>query len=202
MKQAALFVSIVFHPLLMTTYLFILFSLFVPGWFLPIRPSAMFIFLIFALTFILPALNFAFFRVNGRIRDLNLVNAHDRRLPFVLISLLYAGVTLMFYWKFPVPNILRLLMIINALIVIATVITFFYKVSIHSLAMWAMVGIFLFLEKATNSGIFLYLLVVIILFAGVVMSSRLLLNAHTPREVMIGSTLGLIIGFTGMAILF
>lgn len=202
MRRAALFISALFHPILMTTYLFTLFAVFVPGWFLPIRPSAMFIFLIFALTFILPALNFALFKVNGTIRDFTMADARDRRLPFVVTSLLYIGITLMFYWKFPVPNILKLLLIVNVMMVVATAITFFYKVSIHSLGMWAMTGIFLFLGKAMNSNAFIYPMVALILLAGMVMSARLLLNAHTPREVMVGSTLGLLLGFAGMTILF
>ena len=202
MKRAALLISILFHPLLMTTYMFTVFAVYMPGWFLPIRPSIMFIFLIFALTFVLPALNFTFFRLNGTIHDFNLINVRERRLPFVLIALLYTGVTLMFYLKFPVPNVLKLLLVINVLVVIATVITFFYKVSIHSLSMWAMVGIFLFLTKATNSSLFLFPLIITIMLAGLVMSSRLQLNAHTPREVMVGSSLGLFIGFSGMIIFF
>jgi membrane-associated phospholipid phosphatase len=34
------------------------------------------------------------------------------------------------------------------------------------------------------------------------MSSRLLLDAHTPREVMYGSVVGFVVGFFGMIILF
>jgi membrane-associated phospholipid phosphatase len=201
-KRAAHVISILFHPVLMTTYLFILFAVFVPGWFLPLRPSVTFIFLIFALTFILPVLNFILFKVKGTIRDFNLTNARDRRLPFVMVSLLYIGITGMFYWKFPVPNILKLLLIVNILMIVATTITFFYKISIHSVGMWALAGIFLYLGKAMNASIFVYLLAALVLLCGVVMSSRLLLNAHTPREVLVGSTVGLLIGFAGMVFLY
>jgi len=41
-----------------------------------------------------------------------------------------------------------------------------------------------------------------ILATGLVMSSRLLLDAHTPREVMYGSVVGFVVGFFGMIILF
>ena len=185
----------------MTTYLFVILAVYIPGWFLPIRPSALFLFLIFALTFILPALNFVLFKVNGTIRDFYMTDMRQRRLPFLMTSLMYAGIALMFYWKFPVPNAVKLFLLITVLMLVATTITFFYKISVHSMAQWAMVGIFLFLNKITNAG-FLYPMAALILVAGVVMSARLYLNAHTLREVMLGGTLGLVIGCGGMILLF
>jgi membrane-associated phospholipid phosphatase len=41
-----------------------------------------------------------------------------------------------------------------------------------------------------------------IVIAGLVMSSRLQLDAHSPREVMVGSIVGLATSVTGMLILF
>jgi membrane-associated phospholipid phosphatase len=42
----------------------------------------------------------------------------------------------------------------------------------------------------------------VVLLAGIIMSARLQLNVHTPREVMIGSVAGLATGIGGMFLLF
>lgn len=202
MSRLALVVSVVFHPLLMTTYLFILLSFYLPGVLQPIRPSLWFIFLIFLMTFLLPSLNFIFFRVTGTIKDLNLFNRTDRILPFAFVTILYCVVTFMFYWKFPVPNVLKLMMIITTMVITSAIITLFYKVSVHSVAVCGIIGILLPLNNASEQGLLLYPTVGSLVIAGIVMSSRLQLNAHVLREVLLGGLIGFTIGFGGMILLF
>lgn len=202
MNRVALALSVVFHPLLMTTYLFVILSFYLPGILQPIRPSLWFIFLIFLMTFLLPSLNFIFFRVTGTIKDLNLFNRTDRILPFAFVTILYCVVTFMFYWKFPVPNVLKLMMIITAMVIVSAVITVFYKISVHSVAVCGIIGILLPLNNASEQGLLLYPTVGSLVIAGVVMSSRLQLNAHVLREVLYGAVIGFAIGFGGMILLF
>ena len=192
----------VFHPLLMTTYLFLLLTYFLPVILQPAQPSIWIILLIFVTTFALPAVNFLLLRLTGSIRDLSMPHRHQRILPFIFISAIYIFVTVMFYWKFPIPNLLRLMMIVSALVVFATAVTFFYKISVHSLAMWGAVGMMLPMNKVSEIGSLLIPTAIVIVIAGMVMSARLALNAHTPREILIGSTSGFAIGFFGMIILF
>jgi len=201
-KEAAKVISVVFHPLLMTTYLFLLLTYFLPVILQPAQPSIWIILLIFVTTFALPAVNFLLLRLTGSIRDLSMPHRHQRILPFIFISAIYIFVTVMFYWKFPIPNLLRLMMIVSALVVFATVVTFFYKISVHSLAIWGAVGMMLPMNKVSEIGSLLIPTAIVIVIAGMVMSARLALNAHTPREILIGSTSGFAIGFFGMIILF
>jgi hypothetical protein len=201
-KEAAKVISVVFHPLLMTTYLFLLLTYFLPVILQPAQPSIWIILLIFVTTFALPAVNFLLLRLTGSIRDLSMPHRHQRILPFIFISAIYIFVTVMFYWKFPIPNLLRLMMIVSAMVVFATVVTFFYKISVHSLAMWGAVGMMLPMNKVSEIGSLLIPTAIVIVIAGMVMSARLALNAHTPREILIGSTSGFAIGFFGMIILF
>jgi membrane-associated phospholipid phosphatase len=200
-KGIATFVSIVLHPLLMTTYLFVILFFYLPIIFQPIKPSFAFIGLIFLMTFVLPSLNFILFKVTGTIDNLAMPERRQRTLPFLFISILYCVVTFLFHWKVGVANVTSLLIIICALVVISASITLFYKVSIHSAAIWGIVGILLPLYKSSN-GFLLIPVVLLIVAAGLVMSARLQLNAHTPREVLTGSLLGFGIGFAGMLILF
>jgi hypothetical protein len=194
-------VSVVFHPLLMTTYLFLVLSFYLPAMLQPIRPGWL-VFLIFLMTFVLPLLNFLFFRITGTIKDLNLFNRTDRILPFAFITILYCVVTFMFYWKFPVPNVLKLLSIVTLMVIASAVITIFYKVSIHSVAVCGIIGILLPLNNATEQHLLLYPTVAALIVAGIVMSSRLQLNAHVLREVLFGALVGFTIGFGGVIYLF
>jgi hypothetical protein len=202
LNRLALVISVVFHPLLMTTYLFVVLSLYLPGLLQPVRPSLWFIFLIFLMTFLLPSLNFVFFKVTGTIKDFNMFNRSERILPFAFVTILYCVVTFMFYWKFPVPSVLKLMMIITTMVIVSAAITLFFKISVHSVAVCGIIGILLPLNNASEQGLLLYPTVGALVIAGVVMSSRLQLNAHVLREVLMGALLGFTIGFGGMILLF
>lgn len=111
----------------------------------------------------------------------------------------------MFHYKFNVglgDNVFKLMLIIDGLVLISTLITFFYKLSIHSVAICGLLGIIMPLNKVAEGNQLLFSTILLILLAGIVMSSRLQLNAHTPREILIGSVTGLLTGFLGMIILF
>ena len=186
----------------MTTYLFLLLIYFIPVVLQPARPSIWIILLIFVTTFALPAINFLMLRLTGSISDLSMPQRHQRILPFIFISAIYVFVTIMIYWKFPIPNLVKLMVIVSTMVVFGTLITLFYKLSIHSLALWGMVGMLLPMKKVSEVNELLLPTAIVVVIAGLVMSARLALNAHTPREVMIGSVAGFTIGFFGMIILF
>jgi len=202
----ARFVSVILHPLMMATYLFTLLALVSPSILyssvLSINP---FIILLFLMTFLLPAVNIGMFRLLGVIKDVSMENRAERIKPFLMIGLLYALFTYMLSVKFKISlgdNVFNLLLIINALVLFSLLITFFYKASIHSLGIWGVIGILLPLNKVIDDNAIFIATLVALLLAGIIMSARLHLNAHTPREVLVGSVAGFSIGFFGMLILF
>lgn len=172
---------------------------------LKLRPeySLTIISLIFITTFVMPVLNLLMMKYFGNVNSLTLEERQQRVLPFTFIALLYILVTGLFYYKLPFSeNFNKLMLIITAMVVITWVITFFYKISVHSLAICGGLGILLPLNMATEQQDLLFPTVALIIISGVVMSSRLLLNAHSPREVMYGAVTGFLTGFGGMIILF
>jgi hypothetical protein len=200
-------ISILFHPLLMATYLFSLLAWALPSALAPLNASAhfTFIFFLFIVTFLLPALNIGMFKLFGTIKSVSMVDRKERVLPFVFISLIYIVITYLFYSKSRISlndNFLKLMMIIDLLVVIATMVTFFFKVSVHSLAIWGLIGIILPLTKIAEINTLFYVTLVLIVLAGLIMSSRLQLGAHTSREVMWGGVLGLATSLAGMLLLF
>ncbi|MCA6368714.1 MAG: hypothetical protein IM631_22235 [Cytophagales bacterium] len=204
MKQVAKFISVVFHPLLLTTYLVIILSYYFPSMLMIRKENRMVIVgLVFVFTFVLPAVNLVMLRAFGNIQSLTLQSRRERILPFVFISLLYLLVTFLFYFKLPFSaNFNKLMMIISALVVVSLMITLFYKISIHSIAMGGGIGILLPLNQVTEQMSLLWPTAFTILVTGLVMSSRLVLDAHSPREVMYGGVVGFVVGFFGMIILF
>ena len=92
--------------------------------------------------------------------------------------------------------------IVTSMVVVSAAITFFYKVSIHSLAACGMIGILLPLNKALENNVLLWPTAIALVIAGLIMSARLYLNAHTFNEVLMGGLVGFSIGFAGMLIMF
>lgn len=191
----------------MVTGLFSIFALWFPLGLDPLKEENFwsFIGLIFGVTFILPALNISMFKAFGMIQSLQMEERSERVLPFSFVSILYVVVTYLFFVKTRVSfhdNLLKFLVVADVLIVLSTLATLFYKVSIHSLAACGLIGILLPLNKVSEDGALFYPTLGAILAAGVVMSARLQLNAHSPREVLTGALLGFGASFISMLIFF
>ncbi|MBS1508243.1 MAG: hypothetical protein JSS79_16510 [Bacteroidetes bacterium] len=202
METGAKIISIVFHPLLLATYLVLVLGNYFPAMLMVNREHIWLVAgFVFGFTFVVPALNLLMFRYWGSIQSLQLSTRRERILPFIFISALYIMVAFLFYYRLTFhSNFNKIMLIVAALVVAATMLNFFLKVSVHSLAMWGMLGILLPLIRFSSE----LLLPTVILFVitGLVISSRLLLNAHTPRETLIGSLAGLGVGYGGMLLLF
>lgn len=180
----------------MATYLFGLLALFFPYAFDSISRESMlpFIGLVFSFTFLLPVMMLNLLRIFNSLPSYTMNDRKERVLPFILITICYTGITAMIYHKNNVSlndNLLRLLIAIDALVVVATFITFFYKISVHSIAMWGLVGILFIFNTLSETSVLLTPIIGSILLAGVVMSSRLALHVHTLGEVLTGAVTGL-----------
>ena len=207
MNALARIISVLFHPLLMATYLFSLLAWALPSALSPLQPSSHFTFiiLIFIVTFILPLSNIGIFKTFGTISSFAMKERKERILPFIFISIIYVVVTYLLYARTKISindNFLRLMMIIDLLVIVSTVATFFFKVSVHSVGIWGLIGITLLLTKIAELNTLFYASIGLILLAGFIMASRLYLDAHSSREVMWGGVLGLATSLIGMLILF
>ena len=207
MNAVARIISVIFHPLLLVTYLLLVLAFFLPSALYPVtvEGTPTFIVFMFVLTFVLPVLNIIMFRLLGAVQSITLETRSERVRPFLLIAILYCFVTYMFYSKWRVgldDGLLRLLFIVDCLVVLAAIITILYKISIHSMGVAGLLGILFPLNKVAEDNMLIMPTIVVLIIVGLVMSSRLQLNAHTPREVMLGSIVGFLTGFFGMVVLF
>lgn len=102
----------------------------------------------------------------------------------------------MFVFKIQVNEIIGLLLLATTLLVaVLTIITVWFKVSIHAAAISGVVGFFLVFGLKFPDSQALYPLLILLILAGLVMSARLQLNAHTPKEILAGTITGLVVCF-------
>jgi membrane-associated phospholipid phosphatase len=135
-------------------------------------------------------------KFTGNIRSLRLENRKDRLVPFFYISLFYGFTAYYFSRQMMVSDVSESIFILTAaMILISAIITFFWKISIHSLGMGGASGFMLILAILYPDGPVHYLLILTVLFSGFVMMARLQLNAHSPQQVYWGYVLGLVVSF-------
>lgn len=202
-RFAAQIISFLFHPLLLSTYLVIFLGAFFPTMVMADRGKVWIVTaFIFVFTFLLPALNLIMLRSFKTIRSLTLRDRQERIFPFAIITVIYGIIAFLFYYKLPFPNLNKLMLIVFGLVLASFLITFFIKISIHSISMAGAIGIALPLNKAMEEPRLLVPTALLIVLAGLVMSARLVLGAHTLREVLQGALVGFAIGYSGVMVLF
>jgi membrane-associated phospholipid phosphatase len=200
-------VSYVFHPLLMGTYLFALMVFLLPAALYPINAGSQLLFLalFFIITFVLPVFLMSFLKIFGSIKSFKLESREERVFPFFMILLLYAAFTYILTYQNKIgvdDNVFKFLLIIDGLVLIGTLFTLFYKVSIHAIGIMGLAGILIPLNKESDNALLLWITIGVVVIAGIIMSARLQLNAHTPRQVLVGALSGFLIGFFGIILLF
>jgi membrane-associated phospholipid phosphatase len=191
----------------MGTYLFALMVFLLPAALYPIdsRFQLLFLALVFIITFVLPVCLLSFLKIFGSIKSFTLESRKERVFPFIMILLLYAAFTYILTYQDKIAfddNVFKFLLIIDCLVLIATLFTLFYKVSIHAIGIMGLAGILIPLNKESDNIVLLWITIGVVLLAGIIMSARLQLNAHTPRQVLIGALSGFLIGFFGIILLF
>jgi len=145
------------------------------------------------------------FKTFGTINSFTMKTRRERLIPFIFITGIYVATTWMFLQnggRSLDDNLIRLLMVIDGLVMVATLVTFFYKVSVHSLAIWGIIGVMMVLARMAEINTMLYISTGMIVLAGFVMAARLHLGAHSAAEVFSGAALGLVASILGMLILY
>lgn len=207
MNAIARIISYVLHPLLMGTYLFALMVFLLPAALYPINAGSQLLFLtlFFIITVVIPVCILSFLKLSGQIKSFQLESRQERVFPFIIILLLYAAFTYILTYQNKIgmeDNVFKFLLLIDCLVLAGVLITLFYKVSVHAIGIMGLAGILIPLNKESDNTLLLWITIGMVVLAGVVMSARLQLNAHTPRQVLVGALSGFLIGFFGIILLF
>lgn len=187
--------SVVFHPLLVPSYLYYIICYQLPGVVLyPLRPDRwLVVALTFGFTFLLPTLCAGGLYWAGLIDSLALYERRERVLPLLGAAVSFGvGAWLLAHTQFAVDALLRYMMVGMAVAVLLTLlISLRWKISAHAVGVGGAVGLLALLQL---SGLAdqeaLWWLLGSILLAGAVLSARLQLQAHTPAQVWVGLGLG------------
>jgi membrane-associated phospholipid phosphatase len=157
---------------------------------------------IFFTTFLIPLLSMLLMFKFRTVSSLMLDDKNERFMPFLTTTLVYMLATYLFMRQ--MQGYYTMIVVLSSItfsIALVTMITVFWKISAHSVGICGVIGfLFGFYQKYADPLLF-YPILVVILLAGMLMSARLYLNAHTPAQVFTGGILGLIISFITVYIL-
>lgn len=201
-NRIAIILSVVFHPLILTTYLFALLFLLVPdivgvsAFELPALGSLLL--LLCLNTFIAPALMIYYFRKMGVITSIYVDDVAERRVPYLACVIIYGIATYLFGWQLqPIgelaPQISVILASVTLSLVLVMMISYFWKISAHATGIGGAIGMLSGLMIRFDESALLTPVLLTILIGGWLMSARLQLNAHTPLQIVAGIFCGLLV---------
>jgi membrane-associated phospholipid phosphatase len=190
-------ISFVLHPLLMPTYSFGVLFLFIPEVIMPL--TIVTLPFLFITTFIIPLLSVSMLKITGSISSFKLENRVERLTPFSFVTIFYGITSYMFIYKIQVNDaVATMLLTTTLLILLTTIITTKFKISIHAAGISGVVGFLVYFGIFFPSNQITALLIIGITLSGLVMSSRLYLQAHSIKEVAAGACLGITVAFSGL----
>lgn len=199
--RLAYFISLVFHPLLMPSYLFLFVITFASSMMQPLQKDLLWqvLAIIIIVTFIIPAISIGTLRLSNFISDLNLVDKKQRIVPFLFVTCFYGISAYMFYAKLNMNNLIFLVMATTTVLLFTlTVVTFFWKISVHGAGIGGTIGFMLAISLVYPIPHFAIALAISIVMAGIIIYARLSLNAHTPLQVYAGVALGIIFCYSSL----
>lgn len=182
-------ISLIFHPLLILTYMLVFLIWANPYVFGGGGYSKNFLLILYVLlyTFAMPALCLLMMRLTGLVNSLELPERQDRCIPFIAAGVFYCWLSVNAYHTSMYPKFFTAFVIGSTIsLFLAFFINLFQKISIHTVGMGGLVAMVLItLLYHSYENIQIYLLASILL-AGVVGTARLILKAHSAREVYSG----------------
>lgn len=198
LKILSTILSYLLHPLLTPTLIFAVVFYFCP---MAVNLSPQLreklLWMIFIITFIFPFLStFILMYVmkrNFSITDMMMDDKKARFYPFLFTGFFYAAITYMFIQSGLDPNMIVIMGGIALSVLLVAVITYFWKISAHAVGICGALGYVLVVSYYYPYELMLYPLTIVAFLAGVLLSARLYLNAHTPAQVFSGALLGLVV---------
>lgn len=201
-NRLAIILSVVFHPLIITTYLFALLFFLAPdlvgvsAFEMPALGSLLM--LLWLNTFIAPAIMMFYFKKMGMITSLYVEDAAERRIPYVACVIIYGLATYLFGWQLqPIgelaPQISVILASVTFSLALIAMVSYFWKISAHATGIGGTIGMLSGLMIRFDESALLAPLILTILIGGWLMSARLQLNAHTPSQIAAGVFCGLFV---------
>ena len=187
MKTAKI-ISIFGHPIFHPTWMMIILLLsgltrFTPG------NEWTFLGITFAMTSLIPVLIITMMKKWNIIKSFEMEDRDDRLGP-LFIMILFLFTTLKFFNKIQIFSIFSFYLTTAIVVtILAFIITFFWKISLHSLG-WGNLVACLFVMTTASMRMYLLYFVASIIIAGIVAAARLKLKSHSNAQIYTGFAMG------------
>lgn len=196
-RTLAQVLSVVFHPLLIPTYIFLVVLYLIPESVVtfPVEKRWIIVAVVFLATFLIPGAGTYFIYRSGLLTSMQAERREERSIPLFFTFLCFTITSYVFFQESFLDRLFFIIMSLITLSVFLTfVFSFFWKISAHGVGMGGALGILFFINAQLPESSLLHILVYFIIAAGGVASARLALQAHTPAEVYCGLFLGFSVG--------
>jgi membrane-associated phospholipid phosphatase len=195
-KLPARILSVIFHPLLLPTYMMVL-LLSTKAYFaliIPIKAKLLILAVVFVSTFLLPGFIFFFMLRKKIIRSFSMESKEERIYP-LLVTGVFFYLTYHLLRQVQVSQVYYLFLLGATMLVIGCMlISFYWKISLHLTGIGGVCGTLAGL--AINFGLpYVMPLVASIVIAGLTGYARLRLDAHRPAQIYTGFILGAVVMF-------
>ena len=188
--QLLKFISIILHPIFMPLLALYLALETLPSEAFAISQYLNYIYgIVICCTIILPLLSIFFLMRKGRVSSLEMSNHKERSLPlFITVLWMSLGIYILNPPLIYTPLLKAELFGAILIILFAAIISKFWKISLHLLAIGGVVGVFIALQLI--EGGVLHLLLIFILLSGILGVARIAQKAHNHTQVYVGFLLG------------
>ncbi|RVT79617.1 hypothetical protein EOD40_00450 [Flavobacterium sufflavum] len=188
-KRILPFFSYLFHPVFIPIYA-TLFYLFSNHSYFFNKEKYIVLLQVSIITFVIPIMFFFLLKLTGKITSIMVPELSERKFPlviqcFLIILLVRKSITLELY---PELHFFFLGALMSTLIALS-LLFFNTKVSLHMMGLSAL-AFFVFGLSLHHQTPNTALIIFLVLMNGVVASSRLIMKAHTPKELIMGVLLG------------
>jgi hypothetical protein len=189
-------VSIVFHPFLIPLYgLTILLSAPTFLKYLPVEAKRVLFTVILIDNVFLPLALLPFLRYRNLISSFHIDDRKERIIPLLITSILYCTTSFIVF-RYQIPFFLKSFIFATSVVaILVSMINFWWKISIYAVGAGALTATVFSLSLKMHAPLTWYILAVI-LASGLILSSRLRLNAHNPSQVWVG----FLTGFLGISL--
>lgn len=190
-KFCASFFSTLVHPLFMLPYGILLMMKFTFMAMLDVRTKLIFAGVLLGYTIAIPVLMFLMMRLFHLIETLSIRERKERIFPFITVILSYGALAVTIHRMHVPLFVIHYVYGAMLALVVITIITLKWKISAHMTGIGGLLGGVLSMSVLMHL-MPLSLIISIIILAGFLATSRIVLKAHTPAQVYAGFVVGLV----------
>ncbi|MDR1761600.1 MAG: phosphatase PAP2 family protein [Bacteroidales bacterium] len=192
LRIAAWIVSVVFHPLNMVLLGCVFIILLVPG--ITVAQLYTFCKTLLLMLFVLPLAFVPLYWLYAKLMRQEFSEKHKRLALLFSTSVIYLFTSYNLIVHSSLTLVNTYILACSVLMIMSFCISIFWKISLHAIGVSGFLA--LVIQLSLHAHFFAFILLPIVLvIAGLVLSSRLYLQAHTPAQVAAGFALGLCVTF-------